>query len=313
MSRQSRFEWGQITQYDESGVVVSQLTLGNAFVTDSQTSGLSNGELADEYGLSYTTYKQQVGTASATWNFVTNKEDLGFAALNVASAARSALVASAAPANDLVLELNDGINPAIVIPLNKFDYEYENQYPNGTTAVSVYKPLTINFDLTNSSPALFTAMARGKLFGNASIKKYDGDRLVAGWLLNNVLIKSDNTTSEGSQTTKTLTLDYTNLVNVAGTQTKLQTSSPSTTYGQSLTFTATVTSSGAAVNTGSVSFSIGSTQLGSVPVNASGQAIFTTSSLDVSGSPYTVQATYVPSTTLIPSEASVASRFLLQR
>ncbi len=136
----------------------------------------------------------------------------------MAAAARSALSTFEAPAASLVLELNDGTNPAIVIPLNTFDYEYENQYPAGQPAISVYKPLTIAFDLTNSSPALFTAMARGKLFGNASIKKYEGDRLVAGWLLSNVVVKSDNTSSEGSQTTKTLTLDYTSLVNVAGTE-----------------------------------------------------------------------------------------------
>ncbi len=34
---QSRFEWGQITQYDELGVIVSQLTLGNVLLASSQT------------------------------------------------------------------------------------------------------------------------------------------------------------------------------------------------------------------------------------------------------------------------------------
>ncbi len=86
---------------------------------------------------------------------------------------------------------------------------------------------------------------------------------------------------------------------------KLTSTSPSITYGQSLTFTATVTSSGVAVTTGSVSFSIGSTQLASVSLNASGQASFTTTSLNVADSPYNIEAIYVPSTTLVSSMASV--------
>ncbi len=104
-----------------------------------------------------------MGAASAVWNFTTNREEFG-EWVRFGSSGPHALSTFEAPAASLVLELNDGTNPAIVIPLNKFDYEYENQYPAGQPAISVYQPLTIAFDLTNSSPALFTAMARGKLF-----------------------------------------------------------------------------------------------------------------------------------------------------
>ncbi len=189
--------------------------------------------------------------------------------------------------------------------MNTFEFAYENQYPAGAPALSVYKPLTITFDLTSSSPALFTALARGTVFRDASIKKFEGDRLVGGWLLSSVVIQSDNTSSVGSQTTKSLTLTYANLTLVAGTETKLTTSSSSTTYGQSLTFTAVVTSTGVAVTSGSVAFSIGSTQLALVPVNSSGRASFTTTTLNVSGSPYTIDAVYLPSATLLASSASV--------
>ncbi len=297
LARQSRFEFGQVTQFSESGAVVSRLSLGNVFLTSNHTSGLSNGELVDEYGLSYTTFRQDVGPGRAVWNFSTNKEEFG--------GTGGALPTGEAPANSLVLQLSDGTNPAITIPLNTFEFAYENQYPAGAPALSVYKPLTITFDLTSSSPALFTALARGTVFRDASIKKFEGDRLVGGWLLSSVVIQSDNTSSVGSQTTKSLTLTYANLTLVAGTETKLTTSSSSTTYGQSLTFTAVVTSTGVAVTSGSVAFSIGSTQLALVPVNSSGRASFTTTTLNVSGSPYTIDAVYLPSATLLASSASV--------
>ncbi len=86
-----------------------------------------------------------------------------------------------------MLQLSDGTNPAITIPLNTFEFAYENQYPAGAPALSVYKPLTITFDSNESSPALFTALARGTVFRDASIKKFEGDRLVGGWLLSSVV------------------------------------------------------------------------------------------------------------------------------
>ncbi len=305
LARQSRFELGQITQYNASGAIVSQLTIGDVLLLSNRISGLSNGELVDEYGLTYTTFRQQVGTATAVWNFVTGREEFGGPAINAASVASGSLPTGEAPANSLVLELRDGTNPAIIIPLNTLDYAYENLFQSGLPVGSNFGPLSINFDLTNSAPGLFAALAQGKIFRDASIKKFEGDRLVAGWLISNALVQSDDTTSVGSQTTKSLTLTYSSLVNIASTETKLSTSSPSITYGQALTFTASVTSSGVAVTSGSVLFSVGSTQLASVSVNAAGQASYTTSSLNVAGSPYNIEALYVPSTTLIPSSASV--------
>jgi hypothetical protein len=70
---------------------------------------------------------------------------------------------------------------------------------------------------------------------------------------------------------------------------------PSTYYtksGTSVTFSAAVTSwsAGAPSNNGSVSFSLGSTVLATVPVNAGGQASFTTSTLPVGSD--TITAAY---------------------
>jgi hypothetical protein len=64
---------------------------------------------------------------------------------------------------------------------------------------------------------------------------------------------------------------------------------PSSTYGQSVTFTAAVTSTGTAP-TGSVTFSDGSTVLGTVPLDASGHAAFTT--LALSAGRHMIQAAY---------------------
>jgi len=88
-------------------------------------------------------------------------------------------------------------------------------------------------------------------------------------------------------------------------------------FGQSVTFTATV-SSGVGTPTGTVSFKDGATNLGSGTLNASGQATFTTSSLSVgshsitaeysgdanfngSTSPVLTQVVHTPATVTIPS------------
>jgi Bacterial Ig-like domain (group 3) len=66
-------------------------------------------------------------------------------------------------------------------------------------------------------------------------------------------------------------------------------SGSATVYGQSITFVATV-GSGAGVAGGSVTFADGATALATVPVNGSGQATLTTTTLAVG--PHSVSATY---------------------
>ena len=68
--------------------------------------------------------------------------------------------------------------------------------------------------------------------------------------------------------------------------------SPST-YGQSVTFSATVTAGGDPVTDGSVTFSEGTTVLASaVPLDGDGQASFSISTLSAAGSPHLISATY---------------------
>jgi predicted outer membrane repeat protein len=65
-------------------------------------------------------------------------------------------------------------------------------------------------------------------------------------------------------------------------------------YGWSVTFTATVTSGGSPVTVGSVTFTDGTATLGTVDLDADGQAALSTDSLSVSGSPHTLTATFNP-------------------
>jgi hypothetical protein len=71
----------------------------------------------------------------------------------------------------------------------------------------------------------------------------------------------------------------TQTVNKAATTTVLVSAPNPSSVGQSVTFTATVTSSTGATPSGTVTFNQGSTTLGTVTVDASGHASFSTSTL----------------------------------
>src|SRR5262249_21771095 len=75
-------------------------------------------------------------------------------------------------------------------------------------------------------------------------------------------------------------------INPAPTSTALTTSGSPSTFGQSVTFTATVTS-GAGTPGGSVAFMEGAATLGTGNLDASGVATFSTSSLSAAGHPIT--------------------------
>ena len=74
------------------------------------------------------------------------------------------------------------------------------------------------------------------------------------------------------------------------TSTSLTSSLNPSTFGQIVTFTATVTSAAAGTPTGTVTFKDGATSLGTVTLNASGQASFSTAALSVGT--HTITATY---------------------
>jgi hypothetical protein len=85
---------------------------------------------------------------------------------------------------------------------------------------------------------------------------------------------------------------------VAPTTTQITPSTNTSTYGDSLTFTAVV-SSAMGTPTGTVDFyrgepGAGGVKLGSAPVDGQGDAVFPTTSLTVSGAPYQIYAVYQP-------------------
>ena len=81
------------------------------------------------------------------------------------------------------------------------------------------------------------------------------------------------------------------VVNQLGSTTLLIASANPTTYGQSVTFTATVNASVGAP-TGTVTFLDGGVVLGSGMLNAAGQATFTTAALDLVAGSHNITATY---------------------
>src|SRR5204862_5935626 len=83
-------------------------------------------------------------------------------------------------------------------------------------------------------------------------------------------------------------------------------------FGQPVTFTATVSpvALGSGAPTGTVTFKDGGTTLGSVNVNASRQATFTTSSLSSSASPHAITASYDGDTNFTTSSSSAYSQIV---
>jgi hypothetical protein len=95
----------------------------------------------------------------------------------------------------------------------------------------------------------------------------------------------------------------------ADTTTTLTSAPNPSTYGQPVTFTATVTSGGSPVTSGTVTFMEGTTTLASgVPVNASGQASFQSSALTAVGSPHTITAQYNGTDSFATSSGSVEQK-----
>jgi autotransporter-associated beta strand protein len=89
------------------------------------------------------------------------------------------------------------------------------------------------------------------------------------------------------------------IINLADSQVDVASNHNPSRFGQSVTFTATVSANpaGSSIPTGTVDFYDGATLIaGGRPINTSGQAFFTTSTLDVAGSPHTISAVYTGST-----------------
>jgi uncharacterized protein len=87
------------------------------------------------------------------------------------------------------------------------------------------------------------------------------------------------------------------------TTTTVSANPPTSTFGQSITFTATVTSSGSPVTTGTVGFTEGNTPLGAVALDGNGHASFTTNAL--TPGTHTVTAEFSGAGPLQPSSGDV--------
>ncbi len=99
-------------------------------------------------------------------------------------------------------------------------------------------------------------------------------------------------------------------VNQSPTATTLTSTPSPQAAGQTVTLTATVVAvaPGSGVPNGSVTFTDGATTLGTAPVNASGVAVLTTTSLAVG--PHSITAAYSGSSNYIPSAASAVSQLI---
>jgi Bacterial Ig-like domain (group 3)/Right handed beta helix region len=104
--------------------------------------------------------------------------------------------------------------------------------------------------------------------------------------------------------------EYESAVGQAATTTTLSSSAATAQAGQSVTFTATVSSSTAGSITGTVTFMDGATTLGTGTVNSNGQATFTTSALAVGS--HSITAVYGGNTSYDGSTSSALSQTIDQ-
>ncbi len=162
--------------------------------------------------------------------------------------------------------------------------------------------------------ATVTANAPGSGTPTTTVDFFDGATLLGSGLLNGAA-QATFTTSALTQGSHPITAVYagdanfngstslilTQVVNATGgtpSSTALVSSLNPSVFGQSVTFTATVTGSGP-TPTGTVTFLDGATNIGSAPLNGSAVATFTTSALLVGSHPITANyagdATYAPS------------------
>ena len=185
--------------------------------------------------------------------------------------------------------------------------------PTTTTVTSSVNPSTVG------QPVTFTATVTsgGNPVTTGTVDFTEGATTLADDVPVNASGQATFTTSTLTEGSHTITATYsgtpafesssgsvTQVVQRAATSTVLTSSVNPSTVGQPVTFTATVTSGGNPVTTGTVDFTEGATTLADdVPVNASGQATFTTSTL-TEGS-HTITATYSGTPAFESSSGSV--------
>ncbi len=132
--------------------------------------------------------------------------------------------------------------------------------------------------------------------GATTLATFDGTNPNGTWSL---FVYDDATADAGSLSGWCL-----NVSTAAPTATTVQSSANPSTVGQPVTFTATVTSGGSPVTAGTVDFTEGGAALATaVPVNGSGRATFSTSTLAVGSHPVT--ASYAGTLAFQPSQGTL--------
>jgi len=185
-----------------------------------------------------------------------------------------------------------------------------NKYSTSTTLSSSLNPST--YGQTVGFTAMVTSPLGAPPDGETVTFKRGSTKIGTGTLSGGTVTFSTSSLTAG---TASITAQYagdsqfltstssaiTQTVSKAATSTSLASSPNPSTVGQSVTFTATVTSSTGAIATGSVTFKDGTTTLGTGTLDATGTATFSTTTL-ASGS-HTITATY-PATTNFTTSTS---------
>jgi hypothetical protein len=184
----------------------------------------------------------------------------------------------------------------------------------GTTVALVSSTNPSTFGQSVSFTATVTADAAGSSVPTGSVTFMDGTQSLGTMAINGSGVASISAAGLSGGTHKitavyggaadfvpSTSTETDQVVNPASTSTALVASASQGTFGQSVTFTATVTG-GAVTPTGTVMFEDGSTVLATVGLNASGVATYTSSALAVGG--HSVVAVYSGSDSYTSSSSS---------
>jgi subtilisin-like proprotein convertase family protein len=202
---------------------------------------------------------------------------------------------------NLILTSDVGDNPPSLTSFTNATLTFSDAaagpVPNsGVIGSGTFKPTNDN----TSGPDVFPAPAPAPSANTTLAGAFAGTNPNGTW---NLYINDDNTGDNGTMAGGWSLTIITTVAAAATTTTVASSTNPSQT-GSPTTFTATVTSSGSPVTTGTVQFADGATNLGApIAVNGSGQAALTTSALAEGSHPIT--ATYSGTASLLTSNGSV--------
>jgi uncharacterized repeat protein (TIGR01451 family) len=204
-----------------------------------------------------------------------------------------------APGGQNLLAVSDtgGLNPVTGYDLT-LDDAAASALPDSTTwpgSAGTFKPVDYDATADEAFPAPAPAPS-----GATTFATFNGGNANGNW---NLWIVDDSLGGGAGTISGGWCLDITTNAAAAPTTTTLTSSQNPSFTGDPVTFTATVTSSGVPVPTGTVTFTIDGATVGTVAVDPAGQAQFTTSSLTEGA--HQVMATYNGTAAFATSNASI--------